>query len=72
MKVDIMYYTIYEGDLVPYVALAKETPFVVGMLPHEPGEVVYACGFTKEYALRNLKDRLPDNNWDWVEWEEKE
>ncbi len=66
-----MYYTIYPGDLVPYVALAKRTPFVIGQLPYEPGEVVsYAFGFTEEEALRNLKGRLPDS--DWVKWEGEE
>ncbi len=62
-----MYYTIYESGFVPYIALAKKTPFITGLLSCEPGKVWFRYGETKEEALNNLKDSLPSN--DWEKWE---
>lgn len=65
-----MYYTIYRGSNVPYIALAKKTPFINGHYLCEPGRCWYKYGKTEEEALDNLKETLPGN--DWIKWEGKE
>jgi hypothetical protein len=69
-KRQVMYYTIYKGSKVPYVGLAKETPFVNGRWLYEPGEIWFEVGETKGETLDRLKEALP--GYEWVKWEKKE
>ncbi len=70
MAEKLMYYVIHKGSTVPYIALAKRTPFIEGEYITEWGVAGFEIGETKEKALNNLKNSLPGN--DWVEWEKKE
>lgn len=62
-----MYYTSCRGGAIPYIVMAKRTPFILGDPVHEPGEMQLEFRGTREEALNKLKNRLPGN--DWVEWE---